>query len=106
MGCLGTVCWCFHCAYLAGRTIREFVPGVLVVPSLFSLIWFGAFGGIGIFDVLRNDGALLTVTGTQVERVTFELLARLPLPTLTTAITVAAAFLFIVTSVVSAAFVS
>ncbi|WP_394688416.1 BCCT family transporter [Hoeflea sp.] len=88
-----------------GRTIREFMLGVLVVPSVFSLIWFGAFGGIGIFDVLRNDGTLLTVTDNDVERVTFELLARLPLPYLTTAITVAAAFLFIVTSVVSAAFV-
>lgn len=88
-----------------GRTIREFMLGVLVVPSVFSLVWFGAFGGIGLFDVLRNDGALLAMTETRVERVTFELLARLPLSGLTTAITVAAAFLFIVTSVVSAAFV-
>ena len=49
--------------------------------------------------------ALLTVTENQVERVTFELLARLPMASATTSITIAAAFLFIVTSVVSAAFV-
>lgn len=88
-----------------GRTIREFVLGVLFVPALFSIFWFGAFGGIGLFDSLYNDGTLLALTQTDVERVTFALLDRLPLTTLTTLATVAAAFLFIVTSVVSAAFV-
>ena len=31
-----------------GRTIREFVTGVLVVPSLVSLVWFAIFGGAAI----------------------------------------------------------
>ena len=88
-----------------GRTIREFVLGVLIGPTVFSVIWFGAFGGIGLFDALRGSGDLLALTGTNVERVTFALLERLPLPMLTTAATIVAAFLFIVTSVVSAAFV-
>jgi len=88
-----------------GRTIREFVLGVLIGPTVFSVIWFGAFGGIGLFDALRGSGDLLALTGTNVERVTFALLDRLPLPMLTTAATIVAAFLFIVTSVVSAAFV-
>ncbi|MDA5557925.1 BCCT family transporter [Shimia sp. MMG029] len=88
-----------------GRTIREFVLGVLIGPTVFSVIWFGAFGGIGLFDALRGNGALLEMTQTNVERVTFALLERLPLTTLTTLATILAAFLFIVTSVVSAAFV-
>lgn len=88
-----------------GRTIREFVLGVLVGPTLFSLIWFGTFGGIGLYEALNGEGSLLALTQTNVERVTFALLERLPLPTLTTLATVMAAFLFIVTSVVSAAFV-
>jgi glycine betaine transporter len=88
-----------------GRTIREFVLGVLVAPTLFSIFWFGTFGGIGFFDVLRSTGDLLVLTDTNVERVTFALLDRLPLTTLTTVATIIAAFLFIVTSVVSAAFV-
>lgn len=88
-----------------GRTIREFVLGVLIGPTLFSTIWFGAFGGIGIFDALNGNGDLLALTQTNVERMTFALLDRLPLSTLTTLATVLAAFLFIVTSVVSAAFV-
>lgn len=88
-----------------GRTIREFVLGVLIGPTVFTVIWFGAFGGIGLYDSLRGNGELLAMTGTNVERVTFALLERLPLPMVTTAATIAAAFLFIVTSVVSAAFV-
>jgi len=88
-----------------GRTIREFVLGVLIGPTLFSTIWFGAFGGIGIFDALNGGGDLLALTQTNVERMTFALLDRLPFSTLTTLTTVVAAFLFIVTSVVSAAFV-
>ncbi|GAA3669627.1 BCCT family transporter [Arthrobacter ginkgonis] len=31
-----------------GRTIRQFVTGVLLVPSIVSLIWFGIFGGAAI----------------------------------------------------------
>lgn len=88
-----------------GRTIREFVFGVLIGPTLFSVIWFGAFGGIGLYGALNGPGELLALTGTNVERVTFALLEKLPLTTLTTLATIIAAFLFIVTSVVSAAFV-
>lgn len=88
-----------------GRTIREFVLGVLVGPTLFSLIWFGTFGGIGFYDALQGTGELLALTELNVERVTFGLLERLPFTALTTIATIIAAFLFIVTSVVSAAFV-
>lgn len=88
-----------------GRTIREFVLGVLIGPTLFSTIWFGAFGGIGVYEALNGSGELLAMTQTNVERMTFALLERLPLAKLTTLATVLAAFLFIVTSVVSAAFV-
>ncbi|MEO1111839.1 MAG: BCCT family transporter [Pseudomonadota bacterium] len=88
-----------------GRTIREFVLGVLIGPTLFSTIWFGAFGGVGLYETLNGQGELLALTQTNVERMTFALLDRLPFSTIMTVATIAAAFLFIVTSVVSAAFV-
>ncbi len=88
-----------------GRTIREFVLGVLIGPTVFSVIWFGTFGGIGLYDALNGSGDLLAMTASNVERVTFTLLERLPFPMVTTVATILAAFLFIVTSVVSAAFV-
>jgi glycine betaine transporter len=88
-----------------GRTIREFVLGVLIGPTLFSAIWFGAFGGVGLYETLNGNGELLALTQSNVERMTFALFERLPLAPLTIFVTVLAAFLFIVTSVVSAAFV-
>ncbi|WP_171253165.1 BCCT family transporter, partial [Acinetobacter baumannii] len=35
-----------------GRTIREFVLGVLLVPTLFSCLWFSVFGGTGLYQVM------------------------------------------------------
>jgi choline-glycine betaine transporter len=37
-----------------GRTIRQFVTGVLLVPSLVSLLWFAIFGGAAI-DLQKKD---------------------------------------------------
>lgn len=39
-----------------GRTIRQFVGGVILVPSTVSLFWFAIFGGSAM--TLQNDGRL------------------------------------------------
>jgi len=39
-----------------GRTIKEFVIGVLLVPSLIVFIWMGIFGNSAIYQVLNNIG--------------------------------------------------
>lgn len=88
-----------------GRTIREFVFGVVLVPTGFSILWFGTFGAAGFYDVLQHPTGLMEVVETEPSQATFFLLASLPLGFLTSLATVIAAFLFIVTSVVSAAFV-
>jgi len=47
-----------------GRTIRQFVTGVLLVPSVVSLVWFAIFGGAGIHqqsdtgDLTESDGVV------------------------------------------------
>jgi len=88
-----------------GRTIREYMLGVLVVPTAFSILWFGVFGSIGFYGVLHSDVPILEVVESNVSRTTFFVLQQFPAQTLTIAGVVVAAFLFIVTSVVSAAFV-
>ncbi len=87
-----------------GRTIREFIFGVLLAPTFFSIFWFGVFGGIGFFQgaAEKIDPA---VVETNINQTTFILLKTLPLSNLTIVATIIAAFLFIVTSVVSAAYV-
>jgi glycine betaine transporter len=88
-----------------GRTIREFITGVVIVPSLFSLFWFGVFGGIGFFGVLQTEVPVLEVAVNAPEQTTFFVLSNFPMSSVTGALTIAAAFLFLVTSVVSASFV-
>ncbi|HBH28304.1 MAG: BCCT family transporter [Desulfofustis sp. PB-SRB1] len=87
-----------------GRTIREFLLGVLLVPTCFSILWFGVFGGVGFYESAagRLDP---TIVQTNINQTSFLVLDNFPLSSLTIAATVVAAFLFIVTSVVSAAFV-
>lgn len=88
-----------------GRTIREFVLAVVLVPVAFSMLWFGVFGGAGFYGVFETDSRILDVARETPENTTFFVLDALPLAWLTKSATVVAAFLFLITSVVSAAFV-
>ena len=88
-----------------GRTIKEFMLGVIVVPSIFSILWFGVFGGAGFYVVLETDTDILSVALNQPEKTTFFVMDLLPLSWLTNSLTILAAFVFLITSVVSAAFV-
>ena len=88
-----------------GRTIREYILGVMLVPTFFSIFWFGVFGSAGFFGVLRLDVPILEVVKTNINDTTFYVLRHLPLSNFTSIATVIAAFLFVVTSVVSASFV-
>ncbi|SFR60996.1 BCCT family transporter [Halogeometricum limi] len=44
-----------------GRTVREFVVGVLFLPSLFSTLWLSTFGGSALFNSLQGNGAALDI---------------------------------------------
>jgi len=87
-----------------GRTIREFICGVLLAPTVFSIFWFGVFGGLGFYQGAANQLDPAIIQGN-INQTTFLLLQNMPLATLTIVATTGAAFLFIVTSVVSAAYV-
>ena len=61
-----------------GRTVREFVAGVLLVPTLVTFLWFSVLGGAAIYqqmttgDLLESDGSLIS------QNVLFDLLQSLP----------------------------
>jgi choline/glycine/proline betaine transport protein len=42
-----------------GRTVREFVMGVLLVPTAFSFIWFTVLGGSALYRELFGEGGLV-----------------------------------------------
>ena len=41
-----------------GRSIKEFIIGVLFVPSLIVLLWMGIFGNAGIYQVINETSQL------------------------------------------------
>ncbi|MFD3521573.1 BCCT family transporter [Streptomyces sp. NPDC058653] len=63
-----------------GRTIRQFVGGVILVPSTVSLVWFAIFGGSAIR--LQEDKGRLSKEATP-EGQLFALLQDFPLATVT-----------------------
>ncbi|WP_231757746.1 BCCT family transporter [Microbulbifer elongatus] len=88
-----------------GRTIREYLCAVIFLPSLFSVLWYGVFGGLGFYETLEGKRVLIEAVKTNIDSATFVLLDILPLAWLTQAAVIVSGFLFVITSVVSAALV-
>ncbi|QGU04055.1 Glycine betaine transporter BetP [Corynebacterium comes] len=82
-----------------GRTIREFTIGVLVVPSLVSVVWFSIFGGTAI--TLEQSGNSIWGDGTA-ESQLFNLLHQLPGGTIMGVVAVILLGTFFITSADSA----
>ncbi len=89
-----------------GRTVREFVAGVLLVPTLVTFLWFSVMGGSAIYVEMFGDGGLVDGEG-KVDRDTalFQLLDGLPLGTVTSIIALFLIVVFFVTSSDSGSFV-
>ncbi|RNL80782.1 BCCT family transporter [Halostreptopolyspora alba] len=94
-----------------GRTIREFVAGVLGLPTLFSVIWFSTFG-LAAFDIERaNPGVLVgpVVEDADIPGALYVFLRELPvaetLSTLVAAIAIVIVAIFFITSSDSASLV-
>ncbi|MEU2004779.1 BCCT family transporter [Rhodococcus sp. NPDC019627] len=85
-----------------GRTIRQFVFGVILVPSVVSLVWFAIFGGAGIGE--QRDGIDLAGQDTQ-EGQLFGMLDHLPLTGITTVLVMVLVAIFFVSGADAASMV-
>lgn len=85
-----------------GRTLREFVTTVVLVPSAIVISWFVVYGGTAIWMTLQGED--LRSGGTS-EEVLFQLLQRLPLGFITSIIAMVAIVIFFVTAADSASIV-
>lgn len=63
-----------------GRTIREFVLAVLIVPSLLSFIWLSVFGGSAMYINNASNGQLFEVVQNNLPVALFEMISFLNLP--------------------------
>ncbi|ALH94931.1 BCCT family transporter [Acinetobacter equi] len=90
-----------------GRTIREFIVGVLLIPTGFTLIWMGFMGNAALSSIL-NDGNTLLVAAVQKDSsmALFEFLNTLPFSGIMSFIATLLVALFFVTSADSGALVT
>jgi BCCT family betaine/carnitine transporter len=79
-----------------GRTVREFLIGVLIVPTLLSVLWMTAMGGTAIGQVV-NDG-FTAVQDAALELKLFEMLTQLPLTAITSFVGIVLVIVFFITS--------
>ncbi len=85
-----------------GRTIRQFVVGVILIPTTVSLIWFVVFGGAGIGQ--QRDGIDVFGTG-EPESTLFGVLGNLPLAALSSLLVMALVAIFFVSGADAASMV-
>ncbi|ABO21922.1 BCCT family transporter [Shewanella loihica] len=81
-----------------GRTVREFITAVLLVPTAVTLIWMSVFGGMAIDQVVNKVGELGAKGLTDVPLAMFEMFDVLPFGTLLSIIAVVLVLVFFITS--------
>jgi choline/glycine/proline betaine transport protein len=82
-----------------GRTVREFVLGVLFLPALFSFIWLATFGGSALWIELVGNGGVATAVAEQGQATAmFAMLNQFPLGALSGLLATLLVITFFVTS--------
>lgn len=79
-----------------GRTVREFVLGVMGIPSLVFFVWFTIFGGTAIKIDMDGDGGIGAAAAQDVNSAFFETLEHLPWVGLTSVIAILLVVLYFV----------
>ncbi|KUF11783.1 BCCT family transporter [Pseudoponticoccus marisrubri] len=85
-----------------GRTVREFVTCVLIIPSIVCVFWMAVFGGTAINDMIANPEASLVkanvIDAYKPELSLFGMLEALPLTAITSTVAIVLVIVFFVTS--------
>lgn len=72
-----------------GRTFREFVMGVLLVPTVITIIWIGLFGGTALYQELFEAGGIVQAVDEDVATALFATVAAMDLGVIGTGLSVA-----------------
>lgn len=83
-----------------GRTIREFIFGVLIIPTLITFFWLSVFGNTAIFIEMNMEASLaqLVSNSDQIPQALYHVLDFLPLSTFTALLATIVVTAFFVTS--------
>lgn len=61
-----------------GRTVREFIVGVLLVPTLLTMAWFVTLGGTALYREVQGEGGLIVDGVVSTDTALFQMLEGLP----------------------------
>lgn len=81
-----------------GRTVREFVVGVLLVPSGFTFLWFTAFGNTALSMEMSGSAQMVAAVEADVAVALFQFLEHLPFAAVTMSLATVLIVTFFVTS--------
>ncbi|ENW96877.1 BCCT family transporter [Acinetobacter sp. 2JN-4] len=89
-----------------GRTIREFILGVILIPTGFTIVWMGFWGNAALFSIMQeNNIALMQMVQQDSSVALFEFLNHLPFSAVMSLLAAILVLLFFVTSADSGALV-
>lgn len=88
-----------------GRTIREFVAGVIIVPTLATFFWFTVFGETGISLIEAGNLDIVQAVKENLPVALFVFLEKLPFTIITSSLSVFVIFTFFITSSDSGSYV-
>ncbi|ANH37973.1 Glycine betaine transporter BetL [Nocardioides dokdonensis FR1436] len=88
-----------------GRTVREFILGVLLVPTMVTFLWFSVLGGTAIWTEMFGGGGLVGEDGVSTDLALFQLFDTLPLSAVLSVVAMVLVVVFFVTSSDSGSFV-
>ncbi len=82
-----------------GRTVREFILGVLLLPSLLTFLWMSVFGGTALnLELSASAGIISDAVNAEVATALFVMLQQLPLTGITSFVGIILVVVFFVTS--------
>ncbi|MBD3224644.1 MAG: BCCT family transporter [Caldithrix sp.] len=81
-----------------GRTVREFILGVMIFPTLLSFFWMSTFGGSALWLQITGVADIASAVNKEVSTALFVMLENFPLTSLTSLIGIMLVTIFFITS--------
>ncbi|PAD34089.1 BCCT family transporter [Terribacillus saccharophilus] len=88
-----------------GRTIREYIIGVMVIPPAIACLWIAVFGGTALYSDLNNGTAIAEAVNNDLNSSLFQVFEYLPLTQIISVLAILLIFTFLVTSADSATYI-
>ena len=105
-----TIAWSpFVGAFVArvskGRTIREFVAGVMIIPPIFACMWIATLGGTALYNDLNKGSDIASAVDVDITSAIFETFQQVPFSGVVSFLSIILILTFLVTSADSATYI-